>query len=110
VLEKVLANSLHLVIGSMVSHVQSAFIKGRLILDGILIANEMVDDARKLNQEMFLFKLDFKKASDYVDWLYLDDVMRNMNFLVLWRKWTSECVGSAMASALVNGCPPTNFI
>jgi len=53
---KVLANRLRLVIGSVVSHVQFAFIKGRQILDDILIANEAVDDARKLNKEMMLFK------------------------------------------------------
>jgi hypothetical protein len=62
VLAKVLANRLCLVIRSVVSHVQSAFIKGRQILDGIHIANETVDDARKLNKEMLLFKVDFEKS------------------------------------------------
>jgi hypothetical protein len=47
----------------------------RKILDGILISNEAVDEARKMKKEMLLFKVDFEKAYDSVDWGYLDDVM-----------------------------------
>jgi hypothetical protein len=47
ILAKVLANRLRQVGGSVVSEVKSAFVKERQILDGILVANEVVDDARK---------------------------------------------------------------
>jgi hypothetical protein len=96
-------------VGSVVSEVQSAFVKERQILDGILIANEVVDDARKNHKELVLFKVDFEKAYDSVDLRYLDDVMRRMDFPALWRKWIRECVGSAMASVLVNGSPTREF-
>jgi len=49
-------------VGSVVSQSQSAFIKGKQILDGILIANEVVDLARRLNKELLLFKVDFEKS------------------------------------------------
>jgi hypothetical protein len=65
--------------------VQSAFVKDRQILDRILVADEVVDDARKNQKELVLFKVDFEKAYDWVDWGYLDDVMRHMAFPVLWR-------------------------
>lgn len=42
-LPKVLANRLRAVIGSVVSDSESTFIHGKQILDGILIANEVVD-------------------------------------------------------------------
>jgi hypothetical protein len=58
---------------------------------------------------MLLFKVDFKKAYDSVDLHYLDVVMHKMNFPTLWRKWVSECVGSATTSVLVNGCPTEEF-
>ncbi|GAU16239.1 hypothetical protein TSUD_298710 [Trifolium subterraneum] len=75
VLAKVLANRLRLVIGSVISESQTAFVKDRQILDGILIANEVVDEARKSKKELLLFKVDFEKAYDSVDWGYLDAVM-----------------------------------
>jgi len=89
VLAKVLANRLRNVIGSVVSDSQSAFIKGKQILDGILIVNEVVDEARRLDRELMMFKVDFEKAYDSVDLTYLDRVMVNMNFPTLWRKWIS---------------------
>ncbi|GAU47037.1 hypothetical protein TSUD_239950 [Trifolium subterraneum] len=109
ILAKVLANRLRLVVGSVISESQSAFIKGRQILDGILIANEVVDEARRSNKELMLFKVDFEKAYDSVDWGYLDVVMGRMGFPTLWRKWIRECVCTATASALVNGSPTDEF-
>jgi hypothetical protein len=49
-------------------------VKDRQILDRILIENEVVDEARKLKKDLLLFKVDFEKAYDYVDWGYFDDV------------------------------------
>jgi hypothetical protein len=79
------------VIGFVIS--QYVFVKGRHILNAILIANEVVDEVRKLIKEMLLFKVDFGKAYDSVHWKYLDEVMGKMNFPYLWRKWVLECVG-----------------
>jgi len=109
VLAKILANRLRAVMGSVVPDVQSVFVKGKQILDGILIANEVVDEARRMKKELLLFKVDFEKAYDSVDLNYLDSVMVQMNFRTLWRKWISECVGTTMASVLVNGSPTEEF-
>jgi len=109
VLAKILANRLQVVIGSVVSDSQSAFVMGKQILDGILVAYEAVDEARRQHKDTLLFKVDFKKAYDSIDLNYLDKVMHKMNFLTLWRKWMSACIGTATASVLVNGCPTNEF-
>ncbi|MCI04530.1 cysteine-rich receptor-like protein kinase, partial [Trifolium medium] len=59
----------------VISESQTAFVKDRQIQDGILIANEAVDEARKSKKELMLFKVDFEKAYDSVEWGYLDAVM-----------------------------------
>jgi hypothetical protein len=56
-----------------------------------------------------MFKVDFEKAYDSVDWEYLDEVMHNMNFPHKWRMWIMECISSASASILVNGSPTNEF-
>lgn len=47
IVEKVLAHSLHRVVGKVVGECQFSFIKGRQILDCALVANEVVDSVRK---------------------------------------------------------------
>jgi len=56
-----------------------------------------------------LFKVDFKKAYDSVDWGYLDAAVRKMALSVLWRKWIKECVSTVTASILVNGSLTDQF-
>lgn len=97
------------VIGSVVSDSQSAFVKVKQILDSILIANEAVDEARLMGKELLMFKVDFEKAYDSVDFKYLDSVIVNMNFPTIWRKWIYECIGTATTSVLVNGSPTEEF-
>lgn len=93
ILAKILANRLRQVIGSVVSEVQPAFVKNRQILDEILIANEVVDEARKSKKDLMLFKVDFEKGYDSVDWGYLDEVMGSMFFRL--------CGGSGLKSVFV---------
>ncbi|PNX89907.1 cysteine-rich receptor-like protein kinase, partial [Trifolium pratense] len=76
---------------SVISASQTAFVKGRQIIDGILIANEVVDEARKSKKELLLFKVDFEKAYDSVDW-------------VIWMLLWCECVFQLFGgSGLKNG-------
>jgi hypothetical protein len=74
-----------------------------------MIANEVVDEVRKKQKDLMLFKVDFEKAYDSVDWGYLDSVWGRMSFHVLWRKWIIECVSTATTYVLVNGSPTDEF-
>jgi len=85
------------------------FIKGHQILDGILVANEIVDGARRCKKELILFKVDFEKAYDSIDYGYLDEVVIKMGFPTLWRKWINERTRTATVSVLVNGSPTDEF-
>ncbi|GAU24262.1 hypothetical protein TSUD_48500 [Trifolium subterraneum] len=73
------------------------------------LPNELVDDAKRNSKDLLLFKVDFEKAYDYVDWDYLDEVMVKMNFPSQWRVWMKACVMTASASVLVNGSPTAEF-
>lgn len=109
VLVKVLANRLRNVIHLLIPESQSAFVKGRQILDGILIANELVDDAKKRRKGVVFSKVDFEKAYDSVSWSFLDHMMGKMGFNDIWRKWIRGCLSSAAVSVLINGSPTKEF-
>lgn len=88
---------------------QSAYIEGRNILDGPLIINEILSWTKKVKKKVLLFKVDFDKAFDSVNWDYLDTVLSQMGFGTKWRAWIQGCLASSRASVIVNGSPAKEF-
>ncbi|GKF60287.1 cysteine-rich receptor-like protein kinase, partial [Tanacetum coccineum] len=110
IISKILANRLARVISSIIGPNQSAFIAGRQILDGRLIANEILRMASIEDHKLLLFKVDFEKAFDSVNWKFLMDIMEQMGFGGTWRKWIFSCISSASISVLINGSPSKEFV
>ena len=65
-LAKMLANRLKKMVGKVVSSSQNAFVKGRQILDIVLIANGPIDSLLKSNECGVMCKLDIEKAYDHL--------------------------------------------
>ena len=78
----------------LISENQTAFVHGRQILDGVLVANEVVSWMKKKKRPGILLKMDFHKAYDTVDWDAMDSVMAAMGFGLKWRYWISQSLNS----------------
>ena len=52
---------------------------------------------------LLMFKVDFEKTYDAVDWGSSMVVMESMRFLNKWRQWMYECSSMALMCVLVNG-------
>ncbi|GKD99776.1 putative RNA-directed DNA polymerase, eukaryota, partial [Tanacetum coccineum] len=109
IIAKVLAERIKKVVGKVVGDVQNAFIKGRYILDGALIANEVVGHMRKMKSKGLIFKVDFEKAYDNLNRRFLSDIMKKMGFGNKWCKWIESCLRSSTVSILVNESPTEEF-
>ena len=109
VIAKVMSRRLKGVMPELIGEAQTAFVRGRQILDGALIANEVVNWLKKHKKDGVLLKLDFQKAYDTIDWDSLDLVLKEMGFTDKWRGWVRECVTTAKMSILVNGTPCKPF-
>ena len=46
----------------------------------MLISNEVVDEKMRLGEEGLIFKIDFEKVYDHVDWGFLDHVVESKGF------------------------------
>ncbi|CAL5394180.1 unnamed protein product [Camellia sinensis] len=105
ILSKVLTKRLKLVLPNIVSEAQLAFLGGRNILNGVLIANEIVDWWKKSNKQGVIIKLDFEKAFDTVSWEFIFDLLVKFRFGPKWLGWMKSCLSTANISILVNGSP-----
>ncbi|GKV31769.1 hypothetical protein SLEP1_g40435 [Rubroshorea leprosula] len=103
VIAKLLANRISSVLDSIIGESQMAFLRGRQMVDSIVIANETIDAAKRNKKASFVFKLDFEKAYDKVCWEFLDYMMLRMGFDPKWRRWINECLKSVEVSVLLNG-------
>jgi hypothetical protein len=102
IIAKVLANGLKRVLEKIISEPQNAFVKGRQILDSILLANEYDDSHINSNTPGVICKLDIEKAYDHVNWRFLLYMLR-CDFGEKWYSWIAHCISSAHFSVLVNG-------
>ncbi|GKU89286.1 hypothetical protein SLEP1_g3443 [Rubroshorea leprosula] len=109
IIAKLLANRLRKVMPSIISQNQSAFVGRRHIVDGIVIANEVIHEAKKRKRPTLIFKADFEKAYDSVNWNFLDLMMEKLGFCLKWRRWIKECLSTSSVSVLVNGSPTEEF-
>jgi hypothetical protein len=80
IIAKVLANRLKKVLEKVISKSQSAFVKGRQILDPILIANEFLDTRLRYGEPGVMCKMDLKKAYNHVNLEFLFYVLRMCGF------------------------------
>nr|GEY55309.1 RNA-directed DNA polymerase, eukaryota [Tanacetum cinerariifolium] len=94
---------------SFIALIPKVFIKGRYILDGPLILNEILAEYRYHNKELFVFKLDFEKAFDSLRWDFLDAAMDKIGFGSKWQSWILGCLKNARSSILFNGSPTKEF-
>lgn len=73
------------------------------------MASEAVKWVERARRKLLLFKVDFAKAYDCLNWNFLDLILDQMNFSVKWRSWIWGCLSSAHLSILVNGSPTPEF-
>jgi len=102
---KLLANRLAGRLDQLVSPNQSAFIKGRFILDNFLLVQHTTKFLHQQKQPRILLKLDITKAFDSVSWPFLLEVLKNLGFGPVWCDIISGLLASSSTQVLLNGSP-----
>ena len=81
---KILAKAISLriqpLLGELIHHTQTGFVKERSILDNIFAFWEATALAKLRHKDMAVLLLDFEKAYDRVDWSFLEGTLARFGF------------------------------
>ena len=55
----------------IISPIQTTFVKGRYIMEGVVILHEALNSIHTRKQSAMLFKVDFEKAYDQFKWPFV---------------------------------------
>ena len=69
-----------------------AFMRGRNILEEVVILHETVHELHRKNQSGVIFKIDFEKAYDKIRWNFLFRTLQLKGFSHKWIEWIKSFI------------------
>ncbi|CAN6249384.1 unnamed protein product [Urochloa humidicola] len=102
IITKVLMLRLEHCLGRIINKCQTAFLKGRNVMEGVLSLHEILHDAKIRGKEGLILKLDFEKAHDKLCWKFLFDCFQQRGFSPTWCSWIKEVVTCGTLSVKAN--------
>ena len=103
IISKLMVDRLNQGLADLISEEQSGFVAGRKILDGIVIATEVIHSMAKSKEKAMFIKLDMAKAYDRVRWSFLRRVLSAFGFAQECIQWVWSCFTSVCFLVLING-------
>jgi hypothetical protein len=102
---KLLANRLAPRLDELIQRNQSAFVKGRLILDNFKYVQCAAKLLKKRKIPKILLKFDISKVFDTVSWSFLFELMTAWGCGSRWCDWITLLLSTASTRVLLNGVP-----
>ncbi|XP_074278279.1 uncharacterized protein LOC141601871 [Silene latifolia] len=103
-ISKIICNRMSTILPNIINPSQSAFIKGRDIVENILICQDLVKMYnRKAVSPRVIMKNDLQKAYDSIEWSFVDSMLRALNFTPSFINLLMECITSPTYSLSLNG-------
>ncbi|KAL9689367.1 hypothetical protein QQ045_009751 [Rhodiola kirilowii] len=104
---KIIAMTLQPLLNQVITIFQSAFIKGRIIMDNFVVAHEIANFLQKDSDPHNYYasvKVDMSKACNRVEWIFLllQKLLLRMGFADRWVDRVMKCVTSVSYQVRVN--------
>jgi hypothetical protein len=107
---KVLTNRLAKIIDRLISYYQSAFIKGRFILESVVTAHEVIHEVHKNKDKGLVLKLDYEKAYDKVNLEFLYEVLDLRFFNPIFIRFIKQITQGGSVGVKVNDIEGNFFL
>jgi hypothetical protein len=106
---KLLTRRLEKVCERLIAKEQSAFIRGRYILEIVVVAHEVVHSLHKNKDPGIILKLDYEKAYERVNLDFLFEILKIRDFSETWIGWIKMVVLEGSVSVMANGEESSTF-
>lgn len=102
IITKILMNRITSCIGEVIAANQTAFLKGRYIMEGVMVLHETLNFLHVKKQSGILFKVDFEKAYDKIKWPFVYQMLKLKGFPDKWCNWMMSIMRGGKVSVRVN--------
>jgi hypothetical protein len=102
IFSKAVNNRLVRVCDRLLSHNQSAFVKGRFILESVVSTPEIIHDIVNRKEKGLVLKLDYENAYDRVNWYFLEEMLSTRGFRNKWISWVMRLVKGGYIAIRLN--------
>ncbi|XP_039002736.1 uncharacterized protein LOC120129249 [Hibiscus syriacus] len=108
---KIIVNRLKSFMKFWISENQTSFVPECSIMDNVIIAQEVIHSMRlKKGKVGFMaIKIDLEKAYDRLEWLFVEDTLRELHIPKNLRRLIMRCVSSVSTHVLWNGAMSESF-
>ena len=106
---KIIANRIKKILPRIIPENQGGFIKGRKILDNVILVQEAIHSSFLWKEKGMVVKLDLANAFDRVNHDFLFAVMEKFGFSTELIGWIKGCICTPWIAPLVNGRPTKFF-
>jgi hypothetical protein len=106
----VLTNRLSKILQRLVASNQSAFLKGRYILESVVTAHEVVHSVHSSKKAGLVLKLDYEKAFDKVDLDFMADLLKKRGFGSKWLLWMQQLTHNDSVGVKLNNVESDFFL
>jgi ribosomal protein L21E len=106
---KVVTNRVTQVAQKVISPSQTTFLLGRNIMEGVIVLHETIHEMHRKKQDGLIFKVDFEKAYDKINWSFVQQTLRMKGFSPKWRKWIQSFMEGDHVGVKINDQVKKNF-
>lgn len=110
IMVKLLAKGLKIVLSGVIDQRQSEFLGNRYLFHSVLVENKVIDKAKREKKKFLVFKVDYEKTYDSIDWNFILYMLRRLGFCNKWVGWIQSCLVFCSTLVLVNSSPKKEFM
>jgi hypothetical protein len=106
---KVATNRISHIATKVISPTQTTFMSGRNIMEGVIVLHKTIYEMHRKKQDGLIFKFDFEKAYNKINWSFVQQTLRMKGFLTIWCRWIASFMEGDHVGVKINDQVGSNF-